>query len=434
MTVPSLRRRLGLAVMAGVASAWLAALVIGALAIRYELDEIYDSALRVTAHRLAPLVALALTGATPLPAAPSGNTEYVTYLVRSADGRILLQSPEARPGRFEAEPRIGLHGNRLLRFYGVALPTGAILEVADPAHERREALLRALLALLLPILVVVPLSFGLALWLLRRGLTPVFRLRADIARRGGADLSPLVVPDLPAELVPVTEALNGLIDRLRRAMAAERQFTANSAHELRTPLAAALAQTQRLMAEVPAGAARDRGRRIETALHQLIRIVEKLMQLARADGGGLLAGTAADLLPALAAVVDEYQRQEGMAGRLHLDVGEGGLVSRLDPDAFAILIRNLIENALRHGAAAGRVGIEASHRRVSVMNEGPVVPPDLLDGLTARFSRGRSTAPGAGLGLAIADSIAAGSGGRLELRSPAPGQPDGFAAILHLPD
>jgi two-component system OmpR family sensor kinase len=107
----------------------------------------------------------------------------------------------------------------------------------------------------------------------------------------------------------------------------------------------------------------------------------------------------------------------------------------IDPDAFAILLRNLIENALKHGAADQ--AIEISLERIAstaavlkVVNAGLVVPAPLLAQLTGRFMRGASSADGSGLGLAIATAITKGVGATLTLNSPAPGRDDGFEALV----
>jgi two-component system OmpR family sensor kinase len=106
----------------------------------------------------------------------------------------------------------------------------------------------------------------------------------------------------------------------------------------------------------------------------------------------------------------------------------------MDPDAFAILARNLIENALRHGDPHGRVDVVLTQDRLmSVANRGPVVAPDDLSRLTRPFERGATRAKGSGLGLAIADAIARGAGGSLELLSPMTGGTDGFEARVLLP-
>ena len=132
-----------------------------------------------------------------------------------------------------------------------------------------------------PLAVFLPVSlFGI--WaLVGYALRPVLDLQAEIEARGRGNLSPIAALALPAEIGPVADAVNRLIIRLRRALEAERSFTANSAHELRTPIAAALAQTQRLLTEVPDGPTHEHARTIETALRQLSRLSEKLLQLAK---------------------------------------------------------------------------------------------------------------------------------------------------------
>ena len=263
-------------------------------------------------------------------------------------------------------------------------------------------------------------------------MRPVRAFRDAIAVRGGGDLAPVPAVGLPAEIEPVAGAVNALMDRLRRTLEAERSFTANAAHELRTPLAAALAQTQRLIAETDEGAARDRHRDIEAALKRLARLSEKLMQLARAEGGRLRAERAMDIAPVLGMVVDELRGGGGPAGS-RSGIPDGAILSDMDPDAFAILARNLIENALDHGASDEPVRVALTRDGVlRVTNGGPSVPPETLSRLSRRFERGRTAADGSGLGLAIADTIARGAGARLVLHSPAPGHTDGFEAILSL--
>lgn len=223
--------------------------------------------------------------------------------------------------------------------------------------------------------------------------------------------------------------MNRLLERLSRTLEAERSFTANSAHELRTPVAAALAQTQRLVIETSDEAARARGREIEAALRRLSRLSEKLMQLARAEGARLRAAEPTDLAAILHMVVNEMTASAGNAGRVELVLPEAPALSHIDPDAFAILARNLIENALKHGSQQEPVRVTLSADGVlCVANAGAAIAPDVLARLSEPFERGRAQADGAGLGLAIARTIAAGSGGRIELLSPREGRQDGFEA------
>jgi two-component system OmpR family sensor kinase len=136
------------------------------------------------------------------------------------------------------------------RLYGEAAISGTILiEIAAPLAHRREATLEAVAGLLAPLPILIPLSLVGVWWLVRRGMAPVLTFKAEIEARGDGNLAPDSTELLPAEIHPVAEAVNRLMERLHRSLDAERSLAVNSAHELRTPIAATLAQTQRLIAE-----------------------------------------------------------------------------------------------------------------------------------------------------------------------------------------
>jgi two-component system OmpR family sensor kinase len=418
---------------------WLAAMTAAGLIVRHELDEAYDSALQETAQRLplAVLDVMGREGASPTRhlAPLKAHREFLTYLVRDPSGRVLVRSHEADPAAFPPTPATGFRSTATHRLYGEAAVSGTIvIEIAEPLAHRREATLEAVMGLLAPLPILIPLSLAGLWWFVRRSMAPVLVFNSEIEARGDGNLAPVSTEPLPAEIRPVAEAVNRLMERLRRSLDVERNFAANSAHELRTPIAATLAQTQRLIAEAPEGALRERARQIERALRGLARLSEKLMQLARAEGGGLLGETPQDLAPVLAHLVDEFRRRPENAARLRLDATAcASLWSRVDPDAFAVLMRNLIENALLHGGAGEAVIVTVNGAgTVSVVNGGQAVSDRMLATLKARFARGRTDARGSGLGLAIAETIAAGAGARLDLISPATGRPDGFEVILHL--
>jgi len=294
------------------------------------------------------------------------------------------------------------------------------------APSRIEAAREALFALLLPLLALIPISL-LGTWLfVRISLRSVLAYRRALETRGAGDLSAINVVGLPAEIDPLADAVNHLLERLRKTLEAERSFTANSAHELRTPLAATLAQIQRLRQEAPEGPLRVRAAKIENSLRDLARLSEKLMQLAKAEGGGLLSEAPQDLIPLLAHGVDEWNRSSGQRIELRLPT-QRSVYSAIDPDAFGILLRNLIENALKYGAVDQPVEVSLTDQALlQVINGGPAVPEEVLQRLTERFVRGNSEASGSGLGLAIAKTIALGVKATLTLASPATGREEGF--------
>ncbi len=436
----SLQRRLAIGLAFAVTLMWLLATLWAALALRHELDEAFDESLEAAARQILPLAAHYAAsgqgGETRLPLSDhddDDDDDDLVYRVRDASGRVLLLSARADRGLFPDAPFRGFRETKGHRLYGLSAKGGLFVEVAEPLEHRREAMLDAIAVLFYPLLLLLPLSLFGAWWFTRRSLRPLRLFRDDIEARGGADLSPLQPHDVPAELAPLATAMNHLLGRMQSTLQAERSFTANSAHELRTPIAAALAQTQRLLAEAPQGILKERARRIESALHDLAQLSEKLMQLAKAEGGGLLAEEPQDLSPVLDHVIDDLRRH-GDQRPIRLERREdASLVSHMDADAFAILIRNLIENALKHGTPGAPVDIEIRDAgRISVANSGPLVPTEDLARLKGRFERGATDAEGSGLGLAIADAIATAAGGSLHLASPAQGRKDGFEALVIL--
>ncbi|WP_035714007.1 sensor histidine kinase [Azorhizobium doebereinerae] len=434
----SLRRRLALWLAVGVTALWLAAVAVAGLVLRHAIDELFDSALQEVAQRVLPLAYAELlsrdggAGTTQHMARIGPHREYITYVVRDAEGRELLQSSDADLMKIPRGLAPGFHTTERLRTYTEAAVQGTVLvTTAEELAHRGAALRHAVAALIWPLVALVPIAL-LGVWLsVRLSLKPVVAFRRAIEARGRGNLAPVAGEGLPDEMAPVAESVNALIERLRGTLEAERGFTANSAHELRTPIAAALAQAQRLVAELPEGAAVERARSVVTALRRLARLSEKLLQLAKAEGGGLLAESPAPLGPVLRHVIEEIDRQSDGGDALIVSIPpDGGPLSDLDPDAFAILARNLIENALKHGTPDAPVRVQLGEGLFEVSNHGAVVPADRLERLTRPFERGPTRSEGSGLGLAIAAAICRGAGLSLQLASPIPDEADGFRATV----
>jgi two-component system OmpR family sensor kinase len=132
-------------------------------------------------------------------------------------------------------------------------------------------------------------------------------------------------------------------------------------------------------------------------------------------------------------VVNDLGRT-GAPGRIVSTLPDLPVMSDLDPDIFGILCRNLVDNSLRHGSQTSPVGVTlTADGSLTVANEGPVLPPDALRRLTARFERAGASTDGSGLGLAIVAAIAERIGSPVMLRSPRPGSASGFEAVVQLP-
>ncbi|RBO52429.1 two-component sensor histidine kinase [Rhodovulum sp. BSW8] len=469
----SLQGRLALAVGLAVTVLWIAAAGATLRELSHEMDEVFDGALRDAAHRLLPLAVRVHEGRDrglalgPLVRGErdghrrkddddddwhedrrnrhaeewserirqfNGDVEDLSYVVRDGDGSILLISEDAEPDDFPPFRREGFSRTATHRlFYESARGEDVTIAVAEPLSRRRDIAREIATNLALPLAVVIPLSLLAIVIAVGTSLRPVRSLRQQLAERGSRNLSALGDGGLPTELRPIVGSINDLLSRLRAAFEAERSFAANAAHELRTPVAGAIAQAQRLRAETADRSAAARAAEIETTLKRLNRLSEKLMQLARAEGARLRVAEPSDLRPVLRIVADDLERL-GSAGRIALTMPETPVLSDLDPDAFGILCRNLIENALKHGTPQGPVEVALGPGGVlSVANDGAPVPPEELARLTARFARSNGRAEGAGLGLAIVRTIADRAAGRIELLSPRPGKSDGFEARFTLP-
>lgn len=435
----SLQGRLGLSVGVALTVLWLLAATVTAVIVRGELDEVFDSALRETAERILPLAVTDIVGredqgVTQRLARIREHSEFFTYVVQDDEGRILLQSHAADPAVFPPWGGRGFRQTATHRLYSdAALQDTIRITVAEPLTHRASVAREIQMGLGLPLLIVLPVALAAIILAVRFSLDPLRRFRSRLEARGARDLSQVPAEGLPTEIGPLAETLNGLLARLREAFEAERSFAANAAHELRTPLAGAIAQAQRLQSETSDPAAGARASEIEATLKRLTRLSERLMQLARAEGGRLRVDQSADLRAIARIVVDDIRR-EGAPGRIALNLPDAAVMSDIDPDAFAILCRNLVENALRHGAENLAVDVTlTTDGRLAVANDGPVVPREMLGRLTARFERANADALGSGLGLAIVAAIAERIGSSLVLQSPRPGAESGFEASVMLP-
>lgn len=435
----SLQRRLGLSLGVLLTALWIGAASMTALITRHAMEKVFDSALQEAAQRILPLAVADILGreeegVTQRLAEIREHDELLTYAVRDAQGRILLLSHDASPAVFLPWGGIGFTQSTTHRFYSEEALQGSVrLTVAEPLAHRVVVAREIQMGLVLPLLIFLPVALLAIVLTVRTTLAPLRRFRERLAARGVRDLSLIPVDELPTEVAPVADTLNGLLGRLGAAFEAERSFAANAAHELRTPLAGAIAQAQRLRLETGDPAAKTRATDIESTLKRLTRLSERLMQLARAEGGRLRLEHASDLRHVARILTDELSRTTS-ADRISLVLPPDPLMSDLDPDVFAILYRNLVENALRHGADGTPIHVSLTNDGVlTVANDGPIVPGDVLARLTDRFERVGKLRDGSGLGLAIVQAIAQRTDSALVLRSPRPGQGSGFEACLTLP-
>ncbi|WP_320202942.1 sensor histidine kinase [Agrobacterium rosae] len=435
----SMTRRMVIALTSVVALSWLIASALGIMVMQDEFAEIFDSGVQETAERLLPLIADDLKERTPEAerrlVQPADGEEYLTYQLRDSEGEVLLRSRDGASEPFDVPLTPGFADTATQRIFTVVTEDGGLyLQMADAFANRREAIFEAGTALILPLLLLIPASIVAVILVVRRTLAPVQTLRDEIGRKDSGNMAPVDAAHLPGELHPIARSVNLLLERLRAALESERAFASNSAHELRTPIAGALAQAQRLQADIPAEYA-PRVDQIERSLSHLAQLAEKLLQMSRAEAGIGASDVEIDLLPIVELVLEDIGRSETGEGRIRLHLpSDGALYGMINSDAFGIVVRNLVENALVHSPAGSTVHVHVEDdNSLRVINESVVIDPALLPKLTTRFTRGATQATGSGLGLAIVKHLVAQMNGSLALSSPAVGRDDGFEAKISLP-
>jgi two-component system sensor histidine kinase QseC len=412
----SLSRRLLLLSLAAVAVVWVASSIFAVVRVRHEAGELLDAHL---------VQAAAMLHARVGDDVDESELEHAPELHRYARGlafqvweegrKLRLHSANAPDTRLSPQER-GFSdvesGGRAWRVYSSLDRKGRVLvQVAEERRARDRIAGSVAGALLLPMIVGLPV-LGLLIWLaLRSGLKPLVALGRDVAVRDPDNLQPLEAADVPREVGPLVASLNGLFGRLRQSIDHERRFNADAAHELRTPLAGVRAQ-----AEVALGASADAER--THALRQVIagcdraaRLVDQMLTLARLDPKRTLAGGARFDLAAVArdAIAEIAPAGHARGVDVALDASPAQIVG--DPALVAILLRNLLDNAIRHGPAGTtvEVGVQAvtSGAELVVTDQGPGVPPEERDRLGERFHRVLGTGEtGSGLGLSIVRRIA----------------------------
>jgi two-component system sensor histidine kinase QseC len=285
--------------------------------------------------------------------------------------------------------------------------------VGEDTSARWDILGGVLRGLLLPLLLGLPLIGLMCWWVIRSGFQPLRHLTHTLSQRSAESLEALPEPaqPLPAEIAPLQATLNALFARVRTLLESERRFTADAAHELRTPIAAV-----RTQAQVALGATEEGERRhaLEATLlgcDRASHLVQQLLTLSRLEAQGLVRGTCCDLA-ALA------QRQAADLALVALErqqnlslVSDGPCRVQGDEALLGVLLRNLLDNALRYSPAGASIEITVQSREqgpwLRVEDSGPGLPPEALARLGERFFRVLgSGADGSGLGWSIVRRIA----------------------------
>ena len=420
---PSLRARLtGALLLAVLAFAALQAAVTYRTA-RAETEALFDAQMQRIALSLSgSLGAGALSDDAPAAETPAAR-EMIIQIWR-ADGVMLYRSPQGR--LLPPQTVIGFSdtvaGGEPYRIYALRTAT-QVVQVAQQTEARGRMAGQLALRAVLPVALLAPVLMLIVWWVVGRAIGPIERVRRQVAARRPDDLAPLPTAGLPAEVRPLVGEMNGLLTRLSDAWDALTHFTADAAHELRSPLAALRLQAQSLQ-RAPDDATRAIAtERLLAGIDRATRLVEQLLALARQEGAARDAPRTPVDLVALAHAAADDARPEALrrAVALALDAPAPAMVQG-QPEALAVLLRNLLDNALRHTPEGGQVRVQVVPAAqgagpvLAVDDSGPGIAPEDRDRVLARFYRVPGTpGHGSGLGLAIVAAVAERHGARLHI-------------------
>ncbi|OFZ67173.1 MAG: hypothetical protein A2V79_09645 [Betaproteobacteria bacterium RBG_16_56_24] len=412
----SLKQRLLALVLAAITLVWLGTAAFTYYDAREEFDEVLDAHLAQAAALLVVQATHEIdeleTEHTPL---LHKYARRVAFQVWEKGNQLRLHSANAPQQPLAGKER-GFSDNTIdgkrWRVFSTWDESGEyLIHVAERADVRDELARGIAGNLLQPLWFSLPL-LALLLWIaVARGLRPLVKLTREIEQREPDNLAPLDAAAAPREVVPLIERLNRLFTRIAASIQKERRFTADAAHELRTPVAAIKAQAQ--VARAASGKA-ERIHALDNAIlgcDRAAHLIEQLLTLSRADNLNVkvaepcpLRNIAAEVIAALApAALEKDVRLELLA--------KDEIAVRGNPALLRVLLRNLLDNSIKHTASGTsvQVGItrEAGGICLSVIDDGPGIPEQEREKVSERFYRPLGTqAGGSGLGLSIVKRIA----------------------------
>lgn len=408
----SIRRQLTAALLGVIALA----LLLGGVAIYHmaqeELDELFDYQLRQLALSLRDQ---AFRQALIVPSEPVDEEFDFVIQVWDPEGiRLYYSHPHqslpgmAGSGYADINTREGTW-----RVFATRT-RGRVIQVAQPMKVRNDMALEAVSKLLLPLALLLPVLSMLIWIVVSRGLEPLKRLASAVAKRTPTTLDPLPERDVPQEAMSLVRSLNDLLGRLEEAIASQRTFIADAAHELRTPIAALQLQTQLLERAQSEGEKQALLQDLKSGVSRSAHVVQQLLTLARQDpevasrpcGEVKLGELARSTVVELAVLAEAKGVDLGLAAVDDRAVVQG------DPESLRVALGNLLDNALRYTPGNGRVNVSAAvdaegRPYLEVADSGPGIPRADRPRVFDRFFRGEGIQqPGTGLGLSIVKAIA----------------------------
>ncbi len=404
----SIRRKLLVALLSALVLVGLAASGATWLAVRREANQLFDYQLEQMALSLRDQTLHRPPGFFP----SLDDYDFIVQVWNSEGGLVYLSNHELLlPERGDGFENVSVNG-RDWRLFTLSQADKRI-QVAAPFSLRQDRASAMALRILLPIAAAIPL-FGLLIWLLvGHELKPLETIARAIRKRVPSSLEPLPDAGLPDEVRPMVTELNALLERLREAIGTLKGFTADAAHELRSPLAALQLQIQLVERARSTEEVAEALEALRAGARRASHLVEQMLTMARLEPEAAQAAPAeVDLRQVVAEVVQELEPLADAKGvALALAGAEPARVAG-QAHALRILARNLADNAIRYTPAGGRVELqlrrEAGRAVLEVRDTGPGIPAQERERVFDRFYRlPGSGNRGSGLGLAIVKQVAA---------------------------
>lgn len=410
-----------------------------------EIDELYDKSMMEVAETLkSQISALNLKGDQTKGALglslESHITEEQEFLIQIWDKNRfpVYTSHRAIPYPFQEKrgANITHFQGSLWRTYGTATPD-FIIQVSQPQVARDGYVREISLHLLYPLLFLIPVV-GFFIWLaVGRSLIPLNEISRAITKRSAVSLQPLS-EDTPIEVTPLVRALNGLLVRLNVSLQAQRSFTADAAHQLRTPLTALQLQLGNLK-RAKTGVERERNvAKLQEGIDRITHVVQQLLTLARIEPNTVETHKPPiDLMPLIRDVMKNHTE---MANEKNINLGmarsENAVISG-NKENIRIMLENLLGNALRYTPTGGKVNInvysDGDYAIVAVQDNGIGITEIERERIFERFYRVLGTGTdGTGLGLSIAKNIAEQHDGTIRVSNGIDGKGAGFTVALPL--
>jgi two-component system sensor histidine kinase QseC len=423
----SLQRRLMLYLLVCAPLVWAAAVWMSVNRSRHEVNELYDTELIRLARQIQAtmLPSLPMQGHPSLPPLPQagqadsgeGDVRDLAVAVWDREGKILVSDREGESLPFRANA-VGFVdetvNGQAWRIYYLQSTSGQwLVAVGQGAYERDEVVFALVASQVLPWLLVLPVLLLAMAWAVRRALAPIHALTGDLQTRDGGDLAPVPDARAPAELKPLLGAMNSLFERIDNLLTRERRFTADAAHELRTPLAVLRAQWDVVKRSRSDDERRQAQQQMDAGLMRMDRLVTQMLALSRAETATTeLLGTEIDWPPIVEQVIGDCLE---LADRRHIELGcewpdsnRPALPLMGNTHLLTVLLRNLVDNAVRYAPPGSAVLLRMGTTQVEVENGGGPLSAEQLAGLGQRFHRPPGQEEGgSGLGVSIAQRIAA---------------------------